>query len=70
MKATRLETERFYLDRLTIENLSQDYSDWMNDIEVNQLLESGGNVVATFNTSSIGYSLNSTDEITAIGKFT
>jgi hypothetical protein len=34
------------------------------------LLESGGNVVATFNTSSIGYSLNSTDEITAIGKFT
>ena len=34
------------------------------------LLESGGNVVATFNTSSIGYSLNSTDEVTAIGKFT
>jgi hypothetical protein len=34
------------------------------------LLESGGNVVATFNTSSIGYSLNSIDEVTAIGKFT
>jgi hypothetical protein len=34
------------------------------------LLENGGNVVATFNTSSIGYSLNSTDEVTAIGKFT
>jgi hypothetical protein len=34
------------------------------------LLESGGNVIATFNTSSIGYSLNLTDEITAIGKFT
>jgi hypothetical protein len=34
------------------------------------LTESGGNVVATFNTSSIGYSLNLTDEITAIGKFT
>ena len=33
------------------------------------LLESGGDVVATFNTSSIGYSLSSTDEITAIGKF-
>jgi hypothetical protein len=34
------------------------------------LVESGGNVIATFNTSSIGYSLNLTDEITAIGKFT
>jgi hypothetical protein len=34
------------------------------------LLENGGNVVATFNTSSIGYSLNLTDEVTAIGKFT
>jgi hypothetical protein len=34
------------------------------------LIESGGNVIATFNTSSIGYSLNLTDEITAIGKFT
>jgi len=34
------------------------------------LLESGGNIIATFNTSSIGYSLNLTDEITAIGKFT
>ena len=34
------------------------------------LLESGGNVVTTFNTSSIGYSLNLTDEVVAIGKFT
>jgi hypothetical protein len=34
------------------------------------LVESGGSVIATFNTSSIGYSLNLTDEITAIGKFT
>lgn len=34
------------------------------------IIESGGNVIATFNTSSIGYSLNLTDEITAIGKFT
>ena len=34
------------------------------------LSESGGNVVATFNTSFIGYSLNLTDEIVAIGKFT
>jgi hypothetical protein len=34
------------------------------------LSESGGNVTALFNTSSIGYSLSLTDEITAIGKFT
>jgi hypothetical protein len=34
------------------------------------LIETGGDIVATFNTSSIGYSLNLTDEITAIGKFT
>jgi hypothetical protein len=34
------------------------------------LIETGGDIVATFNTSSIGYPLNLTDEITAIGKFT
>jgi len=34
------------------------------------LAESGGNILATFNTSSIGYSLSLTDEVTAIGKFT
>ena len=33
------------------------------------LLESGGDVVATFSTSSIGYSLNLTDEVVTIGKF-
>jgi len=33
-------------------------------------LDSGsGNIVFTFNTSSIGYSLISTDEVTAVGKF-
>ncbi len=43
MKAIRLETQRFYLERLSIEHLSQDYVDWMNDNEVNKFLESGGN---------------------------
>ena len=33
------------------------------------LVEAGGNVTLTFNTSSIGYSLESTDEVIAIGKF-
>jgi hypothetical protein len=33
------------------------------------LLESAGNVILTFNTTSIGYALVSTDEVTAIGKF-
>jgi len=33
------------------------------------LNEAGGNVTLTFNTSSIGYSLESTDEVVAIGKF-
>jgi ribosomal-protein-alanine N-acetyltransferase len=43
LKAIRLETQRFYLERLSIEHLSQDYVDWMNDNEVNKFLESGGN---------------------------
>ena len=33
------------------------------------LLESAGNVILTFNTTSIGYALVPTDEVTAIGKF-
>jgi hypothetical protein len=33
------------------------------------LVESGGNIEVTFNTSSLGFSLNSSDEIVAIGKF-
>jgi hypothetical protein len=32
--------------------------------------ESGSNVVLTFNTGSVGYSLIPTDEVTAVGKFT
>ncbi len=43
MNAVKLETERFYLESLTLEHLSQEYLDWMNDYEVNQFLESGGN---------------------------
>ena len=33
------------------------------------LVEAGGNVTLTFNTSSLGYSLESIDEVIAIGKF-
>ena len=33
------------------------------------LVEAGGNVTITFNTTSIGYSLDLTDEVIAIGKF-
>jgi len=33
------------------------------------LVEGGGNVTLTFNTTSIGYTLVPTDEVTAIGKF-
>ncbi len=43
MKAISLETQRFYLERLSTEYLSQQYVDWMNDCQVNQFLESGGN---------------------------
>jgi ribosomal-protein-alanine N-acetyltransferase len=43
MKAVSIETPRFYLERLFIEHLSQKYVDWMNDYQVNQYLESGGN---------------------------
>jgi ribosomal-protein-alanine N-acetyltransferase len=43
LKAIKLDTKRFCLERLSIEHLSQDYVNWMNDNEVNQFLESGGN---------------------------
>jgi ribosomal-protein-alanine N-acetyltransferase len=43
VKAISLETQRFYLERLSTEYLSQQYVDWMNDCQVNQFLESGGN---------------------------
>ena len=43
MKAVSIETPRFYLERLSIQHLSQKYVDWMNDCRVNQFLESGGN---------------------------
>ncbi len=43
MNAVRLDTERFYLERLTLEHLSQEYVDWLNDNQVNQFLETGGN---------------------------
>ena len=33
------------------------------------LSESGGNVTLTFNTNAIGYTLVSTDEVIAVGKF-
>ena len=33
------------------------------------LTEGSGNVTLTFNTSSLGYSLETDDEVTAIGKF-
>jgi len=43
LNAVRLDTERFYLERLTIEHLSQEYVDWLNDNQVNQFLMTGGN---------------------------
>jgi ribosomal-protein-alanine N-acetyltransferase len=43
LNAVRLDTERFYLERLTLEHLSQEYVDWLNDNQVNQFLETGGN---------------------------
>ncbi len=43
MKAENLESERLYYKRVSIEHLTQDYLDWMNDPEVFQYMESGGN---------------------------
>jgi [ribosomal protein S5]-alanine N-acetyltransferase len=43
MKAKKIETNRLLLKPLSLEHLTQDYVDWLNDIEVNQYLETGGN---------------------------
>ncbi len=43
MKAITIETDRFYLEKLSINHLSEDYVQWMNDETVVQYLESGGN---------------------------
>ena len=42
MKAKTLETSRLILKPLTMEHLSQDYVDWLNDSEVYRFLETGG----------------------------
>ncbi len=42
MNAVNLETERFFLEKLTSKHLSQNYVSWMNDTHVFQYLESGG----------------------------
>ncbi len=43
MKAPVIETKRLILKPLSLEHLSQDYVDWLNDPDVNKYLESGGN---------------------------
>lgn len=43
MKSQILETERLILKPLSLEHLSQDYVDWLNDIDVYKYLETGGN---------------------------
>lgn len=43
MKAKILETERLVLKPLSLEHLTQDYVDWLNDEEVYRYLETGGN---------------------------
>jgi len=43
MKAPILTTDRLILKPLSIEHLSQDYVDWLNDPEVYRYLETGGN---------------------------
>jgi RimJ/RimL family protein N-acetyltransferase len=43
LKALRIETLRFYLERLEIRHASQEYVDWLNNCQVNRFLESGGN---------------------------
>jgi len=42
MKTPSLESERLKYKPLSLDHLSQDYVDWMNDAEVNRYLESGG----------------------------
>ena len=43
MKAQILENGRLILKPLSLVHLSQDYVDWLNDIEVYKYLETGGN---------------------------
>ncbi len=43
MKAKIVETERLVLKPLSLDHLSQDYVDWLNDEEVYRYLETGGN---------------------------
>lgn len=43
MKAKNLETERLVLKPLSLNHLSQDYVDWLNDEEVYRYLETSGN---------------------------
>lgn len=43
MKVKILETERLVLKPLSLEHLTQDYVDWLNDEEVYRYLETGGN---------------------------
>ena len=41
-KATLLETDRLILRALSMEHLSQNYVDWLNDPEIYKYLESNG----------------------------
>lgn len=43
MKAKILESERLILKPLSLEHLTQDYVDWLNDEHVYRYLETGGN---------------------------
>lgn len=43
MKAPVLESDRLVLKPLTLEHLTQDYVNWLNDEEVYRYLETGGN---------------------------
>lgn len=43
MKSQILETKRLILKPLSLEHLSQDYVDWLNDIDIYKYLETGGN---------------------------
>ena len=43
MKAPIIENKRLILKPLTLEHLSQEYVEWLNDIEVYKYLETGGN---------------------------
>ncbi|WP_103069048.1 GNAT family N-acetyltransferase [Aquimarina sediminis] len=43
MKAINLETERLQLHPLSLKHLSNEYVDWLNDVDVYKYLETGGN---------------------------